>query len=93
MADQGISFKVLRLRPAVSDHPSESRFNQGIEKTFPNNEPVDIKKMGALMKWITDDVTKEEMDTMKANNLEPKDVNKYISTKVREMFLNMPVTR
>ncbi len=85
--------KIASIREFVDYAVTESRFNQGIEKTFPNNEPVDIKKLGALMKWITDDVTKEEMDTMKANNLEPKDVNKYISTKVREMFLNMPVTR
>lgn len=83
--------KVASIREFVDYAVTESRFNQGIEKTFPNNEPIDIKKLGALMKWITDDVTKEEMDTMKANNLEPKDVNKYISTKVREMFMKLPV--
>jgi hypothetical protein len=83
--------KVASIREFVDYAVTESRFNQGIEKVFPNNEPVDIKKLGALMKWITDDVTKEEMDTMKANNLEPKDVNKYISTKVREMFIKLPV--
>lgn len=83
--------KVASIREFVDYAVTESRFNQGIEKVFPNNEPVDIKKLGALMKWITDDVTKEEMDTMKANNLEPKDVNKYISTKVREMFMKLPV--
>jgi len=83
--------KVASIREFVDYAVTESRFNQGIENTFPNNEPVDIKKLGALMKWITDDVTKEEMDTMKANNLEPKDVNKYISTKVREMFMKLPV--
>jgi hypothetical protein len=27
------------------------------------------------------------MDTMIENNLEPKEINKYISTKTREMFL------
>jgi hypothetical protein len=31
------------------------------------------------------------MDTMVQNKLEPKDVGKYISTKVREMFFKMPV--
>jgi hypothetical protein len=85
--------KVASIREFVDYAVTESRFNQGIEKTFPNNEPVDIKKLGSLMKWITDDVTKEEMDTMKANNLEPKDVNKYISTKVREMFMSLPINQ
>lgn len=83
--------KIASIREFVDYAVTESRFNQGIEKTFPNNEPIDIKKLGQLMKWITDDVTKEEMDTMKTNNLEPKDVNKYISTKVREMFMKLPV--
>lgn len=83
--------KVASIREFVDYAVTESRFNQGIEKVFPNNEPVDIKKLGVLMKWISDDVTKEEMDTMKANNLEPKDVNKYICTKVREMFIKLPV--
>ena len=36
-------------------------------------------------------IIKEEMDTLKTNNLEPKDVSKYVSTKVREMFFKLPV--
>ena len=85
--------KVNSIKEFVDYAVTESRFNQGIEKTFPNNEPIDIKKMGALIKWVTDDIIKEEMDTMKASNLEPKDVNKYVSTKVRDMFFKLPVTR
>ena len=45
--------------------------------------------MGDVIRWVVNDVLKEEMDTMVANNIEPKDVNKYISTKVREMFFKM----
>ena len=83
--------KINSIKEFVDYAVTESRFNQGIEKTFPNNEPIDVKKMGELMKWIVNDVIKEEMDTMVKNNLEPKDVGKYISTKVREMFFKMPV--
>jgi hypothetical protein len=68
---------------------TESRFNQALENTFPNDEPIDVKKMGDVIRWVVNDVLKEEMDTMVANNIEPKDVNKYISTKVREMFFKM----
>lgn len=64
---------------------TENRFNQAIENVFGNND-LDIKKMGDLIRWVVKDITSEEMDTMVENNLEPKDVNKYISTKVREMF-------
>ncbi len=83
--------KINSIKEFVEYAVSESRFNQGLEKTFPNNEPVDVKKMGALMKWIVDDIIKEEMDTMVSNKLEPKDVGKYVSAKVREMFFKLPV--
>ncbi len=70
---------------------TESRFNQAVENTFPNNEPIDIKKMGDLIRWVVNDVIKEEMDTLVKNGLEPKDVNKYVSSKVREMFFKLGV--
>lgn len=70
---------------------TESRFNQALENTFPNQEPIDIKKMGDLIKWVVNDVIKEESDTLAGNNLEPKEVNKYISTRVREMFFKLSV--
>lgn len=47
--------------------------------------------MGELIKWVVSDILKEEMDTMVANKLEPKDIGKYVSTKVREMFFKLPV--
>ena len=83
--------KINSIKEFVEYSVTESRFNQGLEKTFPNGEPIDIKKMGMLMKWIVDDIIKEEMDTMVANKLEPKDIGKYVSTKVREMFFKLPV--
>lgn len=42
--------------------------------------------MGDLIRWMVTDISSEEMDTMIKNGLEPKDVNKYISTKTRDMF-------
>lgn len=83
--------KVNSIREFVDYAVTESRFNQAIEKVFPNNEPIDVKKLGDVMRWINEDIIKEETDTLVANNLEPKDVNKYVSTKVREMFFKLPV--
>ena len=81
--------KLEGIQKFVEYAVTESRFNQSLENTFPNNEPIDVKKMGDVIRWVVNDVLKEEMDTMVANNIEPKDVNKYISTKVREMFFKM----
>lgn len=69
---------------------TDSRFNQAIENVF-NGEGVDIKKLGAVTKWVMNDVLKEEIDTMAANSLEPKDVGKYISQKVKEKFFALSV--
>ena len=70
---------------------TDSRFNQALENTYPNNEPIDVKKMGDLIRWVVNDIIKEESDTLAKNGLEPKDVNKYVSTKVREMFFKLEV--
>ena len=43
--------------------------------------------MGDLIRWVVNDIHSEELDTMKENNLEPKDVNKYISNDVRKRFM------
>jgi hypothetical protein len=83
--------KINSIKEFVEYAVTESRFNQGLEKTFINGEPIDVKKIGELMKWIVSDILKEEMDTMVANKLEPKDIGKYVSTKVREMFFKLPV--
>jgi len=69
---------------------TDSRFNQAIENVF-NGEGVDIKKLGDVIKWVMNDVLKEEIDTMAANSLEPKDVGKYISQKVKEKFFALSV--
>ncbi len=70
---------------------TDSRFKQALENTFPNDEPIDVKKMGDLIRWVVNDVIKEESDTLVKNGLEPKDVNKYVSTKVREMFFKLEI--
>jgi len=83
--------KLNSIKDFVDYAVTESRFNQGLEKTFLNGEPIDVKKMGDLMKWIVGDIIKEESDTMAASGLEPKDVGKYVSNRVREMFFKLSV--
>jgi hypothetical protein len=65
---------------------TESRFNQGLENIFPNNAPKTVEKMGDLIRWVVNDVWKEELDTITKNSFEPKEINKYLSTRVRNMF-------
>ena len=79
--------KLNSITEFVTYAVTENRFNQAIEKVFEKRENMDLKKMGDFLKWMVNDIMKEELDTMIANKLEPKDVNKYISSKSREMFM------
>jgi cobalamin biosynthesis protein CbiG len=45
---------------------------------FPDGN-IDIKKLGDTIKWVVSDVLKD-------NNLEPKDIGKYVAAKVKKMF-------
>ena len=83
--------KLEGIQKFVDYAVTESRFNQAIENVFPNDEPIDVRKMGDVIRWVVNDVIKEEMDTMVENQVEPKEVNKYISSKVREMFFKLSV--
>jgi hypothetical protein len=83
--------KLNSIKEFIDYAVTESRFNQGLEKTFINGEPIDVKRMGDLIRWVVNDVIKEELDTMAASNIEPKDVNKYVSAKVRDMFFKLTV--
>ncbi|TXG80044.1 MAG: hypothetical protein E6R13_08895 [Spirochaetes bacterium] len=81
--------KIESIQKFVDYAVTESRFNQAIENVFPNEEPIDTKKLGDVIRWVVNDVIKEEMDTMVENKIEPKEVNKYLSSKVREMFFKL----
>lgn len=77
--------KLKSIQEFVAYSVTENRFNQAIENVF-GKDDLDVRKMGDFIRWFVKDIASEEMDTMVENGLEPKDVNKYISTKVREMF-------
>ena len=77
--------KLKTIQEFINYSVTENRFNQAIENVF-GKEDLDVKKMGDFIRWFVKDIVSEEMDTMVENRLEPKDVSKYISTEVREMF-------
>lgn len=81
--------KLESIQKFVDYAVTESRFNQALENVFPNQEPIDTKKLGDVIRWVVNDIIKEEMDTMVENGIEPKEVNKYISTKARDMFFKL----
>jgi hypothetical protein len=77
--------KLENVKEFVEYSVTENRFNQAIENVF-GKEDLDVKKMGDFIRWFIKDITSEEMDTMLKNGLEPRDVNRHISAKVKENF-------
>lgn len=68
---------------------TENRLNQAIEQVFTTNaEDPDIKKTGVFLKWIVEDIIKEELDTLVESGLTAKDVQGEISKKARTWFMD-----
>lgn len=63
---------------------TENRLKQGLS-TFV--DPTS-KNTGDFLRWVVNDVFKEEEDTIVKNQLNPKKVNTAISNKARTWFLN-----
>lgn len=79
--------KIKSVNEFVDYSTTKNRFEQGLNEVFSNcSDELDIKKLGNLMEWMKKDIYEEEKDTLEKNNLTMKDVNKGISTKVRQMF-------
>jgi len=67
---------------------TESRLNQGIEKLKEAGKEVNQKSTGDFLRWVVNDVIKEEQDTIVENQLDPKKINSAISNKARLWFFN-----
>jgi hypothetical protein len=81
--------KIKSVLEFVEYAVTENRLTQAIEQVFiVNSEIPDIKRTADFLRWIVNDVIKEELDTLNNNNLEPKDVNKEISIKARKWFFD-----
>jgi len=78
--------KITSIQAFVEYAVTENRLQQAIQEVFGEGD-LSITKMGDVIRWVIKDIVEEEMDTLVENNLIPKDINKYISFKVREMML------
>lgn len=80
--------KVEGIRNFVDNVLTESRLNQGIDKLREAGLPLERKSLGDFLRWIVNDVVKEETDTIVANQLDPKLINSEVSKKARLWFFD-----
>jgi hypothetical protein len=76
------------LREFVDYAVTENRMQQGIDKMIELGVPLEMKSTGEYLRWVYNDVIKEEMDTIVKNQIDPKKVGSYISTKARMFWVN-----
>lgn len=81
--------KINSINEFIEYSVTENRLNQGIEYVFTqqSKEP-NIKEIADFIRWVHSDIIKEELDTLVANNLEPKDIGKAVADKARKFFMN-----
>ena len=73
---------------------TENRLLQAVENTLQliiDEYDFDRKNLGTFIKWITKDVYTEEVDTLKENNLDMKDIGNQLSKRSREWFFKQEV--
>lgn len=82
--------KITKCKDFVTYALTQNRLEQAINEVFTsNNEEPDKRKTGDFIRWVINDIEKEEMDTMVENELEPKDVNKYLGEATRSWFFKL----
>lgn len=71
--------KQKSIQDFVDFSVTENRLQQGFNE-------IEIKSIGCLIKWVVDDIQKEELDTMIASDLSINEVKKSIASAVKSWF-------
>lgn len=77
--------KVKSIREFVDYAMTENRLEQSIKEVF-GDEERSVKRLGDLIRWNINDIMTEEKDMMIENDLSPKDINKYLGPRIKQMF-------
>lgn len=66
---------------------TENRLSQGIDKMRELGIPLVIESTGEYLRWVYNDVIKEEKDTIIKNQLEVKKLGAFVSQKARQYWM------
>lgn len=82
--------KINKIKDFVDYSVTENRLNQGIEYLKEMNKELDISSMGDFLRWLANDVLKEEQDVVSENGLDNdlKAIMKFVSSKGRKWFMD-----
>lgn len=67
---------------------TQNRLEQGIDKLKEMGLPIEIRSMGAFLKWVGSDILKEYHDVLVVSYIDKKDVMGPINMKAKTWFMN-----
>jgi len=80
--------EIENMRAFIDYAVTENRMEQGIGKLIENHIPIEIKSTGEFIKWVYNDVVKEESDTIIANKIDVKKLGSAVSAKAKPFWMN-----
>jgi hypothetical protein len=79
--------EVKNIKEFVEYAVTENRLKQGIDKMIELGIPLEQKSTGDYLRWVYNDVIKEEEDTVVKNGIDVKKIGREISNKARVYWL------
>ena len=70
----------------VTQTVTQNRCEQSLQKLREAGKPLDQTSTGEFIRWIREDILKEELDTIVQNGLEVKDLNGPISKAGKDWY-------
>lgn len=82
--------KIKKIQDFIEYSVTENRLNQGIEYLKEMNKELDISSIVDFLRWLANDVLKEEQDVITENGLDNdlKTIMKSVSNKGRKWFMD-----
>lgn len=79
---------VANLKAFVDSVVTEARLEQGLDNLVHEQlKPFEMTSMGDFLRWVYNDVLKEETDTIVANGIDPKKLGGAIANVARPWFV------
>ena len=80
--------KVNSLNEFVDKVVTESRLLQGVDYLVEQEYDIDQKSTSVFLKWLYNDIIKEEQDTLEESGLDQKEIGAYISRSGKDWWFN-----
>jgi hypothetical protein len=78
---------VQSVNEFIDNTVTENRLEHGLQMLRESNTPIDIKATGTFLKWVYQDIIKEESDVLEASQLDLKAIGGPVSRKARAWWM------